>query len=73
MVFTVIFSVEMILKLAGIGCELYWADGWNRLDGSIVILSAADLSLTTAAQVPAAREGAEGARGSARPSGCWDV
>ena len=26
-------------KLLGVGCAGYWRDGWNRLDGTIVILS----------------------------------
>ena len=32
--------VEMVLKLVGLGCVAYWADGWNKLDGTIVLLSA---------------------------------
>ena len=32
-VITVIFMVEMVLKLIGLGCKGYWSDGWNQLDG----------------------------------------
>ena len=44
-VITLIFILEMGLKLLALGCAAYWADGWNRLDGTIVILSMIDLSL----------------------------
>lgn len=30
----------MMLKLLGHGCSDYWADGWNKLDGSIVLMHA---------------------------------
>ena len=30
-VITVIFMVEMVLKLVGLGCAAYWADGWNKV------------------------------------------
>ena len=33
-------QVEMMLKLIGHGCSDYWADGWNKLDGSIVLMHA---------------------------------
>ena len=45
-VISVVFMVEMALKLTGLGCANYWADGWNKLDGTIVILSAVDMGLT---------------------------
>lgn len=35
----VIFIVEMIVKHVEYGVEGYWKDGWNRLDGTLVILS----------------------------------
>ena len=35
-VITVIFMVEMVLKLIGLGCQGYWSDGWNQLDGCVV-------------------------------------
>jgi hypothetical protein len=47
-VITVIFMVEMALKLLGLGCAGYWRDSWNRLDGTIVIISGFDLGLTVA-------------------------
>ena len=47
-VITVIFMVEMALKLLGLGCAGYWRDSWNRLDGTIVIISGFDLGLTIA-------------------------
>lgn len=34
-----IFTVEMVVKHAEYGVRGYWADGWNRLDGTLVILS----------------------------------
>ena len=33
------FIWEMILKMRKDGCVGYWKDGWNRLDGTLVILS----------------------------------
>ena len=45
-IISVVFMVEMALKLTGLGCANYWADGWNKLDGTIVILSAVDMGLT---------------------------
>ena len=42
------FVVEMALKLCGLGCRRYWGDGWNALDGCLVLLSLAELGLTTA-------------------------
>lgn len=42
---TSLFVAEMLLKLMGLGCKGYWQDGWNKLDGTIVILSAADMLL----------------------------
>ena len=47
-VITVIFMAEMALKLLGVGCAGYWRDGWNRLDGTIVIISGFDLGMTVA-------------------------
>ena len=38
-VITWVFIGEMILKLFALGCVTYWEDGWNCLDGSIVLLS----------------------------------
>lgn len=36
---TVIFIIEMIVKLTEYGFKGYWKSGWNRLDGTLVILS----------------------------------
>ena len=36
---TVIFLLEMIAKQVCFGAKNYWYDGWNRLDGMLVILS----------------------------------
>ena len=36
---TFIFLFEMIVKHKEYGIREYWKDGWNRLDGSLVILS----------------------------------
>ena len=47
-VITVIFMAEMALKLLGVGCAGYWRDSWNRLDGTIVIISGFDLGMTIA-------------------------
>jgi len=38
-IFTVIFGVEMLLKLIGLGAAQYWRDSWNDFDGAIVIMS----------------------------------
>lgn len=39
MVTTLIFLVEMIVKHRMLGIKGYWSDGWNRMDGTLVILS----------------------------------
>ena len=36
---TLIFIIEMLVKHAEYGVRGYWRDGWNRLDGTLVILS----------------------------------
>ena len=38
MVFSIIFTVEMILKLSAYGLVKYVSDGFNVFDGLIVIL-----------------------------------
>ena len=45
-VVTWIFIIEMFLKLMGMGCAAYWADGWNVLDGIIVSLSIIEMLVT---------------------------
>ena len=39
MVCTLIFLLEMIIKHRVYGIRAFWRDGWNRLDGILVILS----------------------------------
>lgn len=36
---TIIFIIEMIVKLFEFGLKGYWQSGWNRLDGTLVLLS----------------------------------
>ena len=36
---TLIFLVEMLVKHRELGIKGYWSDGWNKLDGLLVILS----------------------------------
>jgi hypothetical protein len=42
---SLIFIAEMALKLLGLGCRGYWSDGWNVLDGTIVLLTSVDLAV----------------------------
>ena len=43
---TYIFVVEMGAKLYGLSWAGYWSDGWNKLDGSIVLISLIEMVLT---------------------------
>lgn len=36
---TLVFVAEMIVKLITFGVKDYWRDGWNRMDGILVIIS----------------------------------
>lgn len=36
---TVFFVIEMIIKQASLGVKAYWHNGWNRMDGILVIIS----------------------------------
>ena len=36
---TLLFLTEMVVKHAEYGVRKYWSDGWNRMDGILVILS----------------------------------
>ena len=45
-IITWIFIAEMAVKLMGLGCARYWADGWNALDGTIVSLSIVEMLVT---------------------------
>lgn len=37
LVFTVLFAIEMVLKLIGLGFKYYFNDGWNCLDFVVVV------------------------------------
>ena len=45
-IFTVVFSLEMAMKAIGFGLVLgkqcYFSDNWNRMDGTLVIVSLVD-------------------------------
>jgi hypothetical protein len=43
LVLTLLFALEMILKLLGIGSRAYVKDAFNRFDGLIVVVSVAEL------------------------------
>lgn len=36
---TLVFLIEMLVKFHEYGLRAYWHDGWNKLDGTLVILS----------------------------------
>ena len=46
-VFTVIFTIEMCIKLFGFGVRGYLADPYNIFDGIIVLISIAELSMNS--------------------------
>lgn len=41
---TLFFFAEMLVKLHEYGCRAYWRDGWNRMDGVLVLLSLPSLA-----------------------------
>jgi Ca2+-binding EF-hand superfamily protein len=43
LVCTVLFAIEMVTKLIGLGLRGYWADYFNRFDGSLVLFSLVEL------------------------------
>merc|ERR1711871_1072286 len=43
-VFTYIFIVEFVMKHIGLGMRQYWGDTWNRLDGTLVLISIAGIA-----------------------------
>jgi len=45
LLFTLIFLLEVIIKLCGFGFEKYWANGWNKFDFLIVCTSCTDVAL----------------------------
>ena len=44
-VFTVLFALEMVLSMIGLGIKEYCNDGFNIFDAIIVLLSLVDLTL----------------------------
>ena len=44
-IFTVIFTIELILKWFAYGIKTYFKNGWNRLDFVIVVVSVLGTSL----------------------------
>ena len=44
-VITLLFTAEMAVKLCGLGWSAYWSDGWNMLDGTLVLLSLGEMIL----------------------------
>ena len=45
-VITWAFIIEMLLKMISMGCAAYWGDGWNQLDGCIVLMSIGEMLVT---------------------------
>ena len=49
--FTLVFTIEMLMKSLAAGFVIgrgnYFSDNWNRLDGSLVIISLIDSFITT--------------------------
>ena len=45
--FTLLFIIEMAVKIYGLGCIGYWSDGWNSLDGTIVSLNIVEMIIET--------------------------
>ena len=45
-IISLLFIIEMGIKLAGLGWDGYWSDKWNALDGTIVSLSIIEMVLT---------------------------
>jgi hypothetical protein len=43
LVFFIGFCCECVIKLAGFGIAIYWADSWNRLDFSVVVFGLIDI------------------------------
>ncbi len=45
LVLTILFTIEMVIKHAALGILGYWSNGFNVLDGIIVVASLVDLGL----------------------------
>ena len=43
---TIMFIIEMCVKLLGLGCREYWDDQWNALDGMVTSMSLVGLIVT---------------------------
>lgn len=43
--FAIVFALEAVAKLLGLGPEVYWRDSWNRFDLLLVLLSFVGLAL----------------------------
>ena len=54
-VFTIIFTIELIIKWLAYGIKNYFSNGWNRLDFVIVLVSVLGtvLDLFDVADIPA--------------------
>merc|ERR1719453_2195442 len=46
LIFTWIFIVEFLVKHMGLGMKQYWRDIWNKLDGTIVLISVFSMALS---------------------------
>ncbi|ETO20855.1 voltage-dependent T-type calcium channel subunit alpha-1H [Reticulomyxa filosa] len=51
-IFTVIFVIELVLMLIGLGPRLWWSDHSNIFDGIIVMVSLVDLIVSSASNHP---------------------
>lgn len=40
---TLFFMAEMVVKVSSLGWRAYWRDGWNKMDGTLVLLSVPSL------------------------------
>ena len=40
---TLLFGIEMLIKLIALGCGGYWGDAFNRFDGVVVVASSLDV------------------------------
>ena len=45
LVLTILFTIELLTKHVALGVLGYWRNGFNVLDGSIVLASVVDLGL----------------------------
>lgn len=44
--FTVIFALEAIIKVTGLGWRNYWHNGWNKFDFFLVAMAIFDIGFT---------------------------